>query len=95
MRAVTGASVDLTHAEFDAVRKLLENQQTWTLLGRGTVEDLADRIGDCLPSRDGRTAEDSHAAALTIARGPGRHLPAHGTVVPRPRRRAARHVVAS
>ena len=38
-------------------------------LGRGTVEDLATRIAACLPPRDGRTAEDSHAAALTIARG--------------------------
>ena len=69
VRAATGISVDLTHAEFDAVRKLLEDQQTWTMLGQGTVEDLADRIAGCLPPRDGRTAEDSHAAALTIARG--------------------------
>ena len=69
VRAATGTSVDLTHAEFDAVRKLLEDQQTWTMLGQGTVEDLADRIAACLPPRDGRTAEDSHAAALTIARG--------------------------
>ena len=69
VRAATGTSVDLTHAEFDAVRKLLEDQQTWTMLGRGTVEDLADRIADCLPPRDGRTVEDAHAAALTIARG--------------------------
>jgi CRP-like cAMP-binding protein len=69
VRAATGTSVDLTRAEFDAVRKLLEDQQTWTMLGRGTVEDLADRLAVCLPPRDGRTAEDSHAAALTIARG--------------------------
>ncbi len=69
VRAATGTSVDLTQAEFDVVRKLLEDQQTWTMLGRGTVEDLATRIGSCLPPRDGRTAEDSHAAALTIARG--------------------------
>jgi hypothetical protein len=51
------------------VRKLLEDQQTWSVAGRGTVEDLADRIAGCLPPRDGRTADDSHAAALTIARG--------------------------
>ena len=43
--------------------------ETWSALGHGTVEDLAHRIADCLPPRDGRTAEDSHAAALTIARG--------------------------
>ena len=69
VRAATGSSVDLTQAEFDAVRKLLEDQQTWGVAGRGTVEDLADRIAACLPPRDGRTAGDSHAAALTIARG--------------------------
>ena len=69
VRAATGTSVDLTQAEFDAVRKLLEDQQTWSVAGRGTVEDLATRIAACLPPRDGRTAEDSHAAALTIARG--------------------------
>ena len=69
VRAATGTSVDLTQAEFDAVRKLLQDQQTWTMLGQGTVEDLADRIADCLPPRDGRTTEDSRAAALTIARG--------------------------
>ena len=69
MRAATGTSVDLTKPEFDVLRKLLEDQQTWNVAGRGTVEDLATRIADCLPPRDGRTAEDSHAAALTIARG--------------------------
>ena len=69
VKAATGSSVDLTPAEFDAVRRLLEDQQTWILLGRGTVEDLATRIASCLPPRDGRTAEDSHAAAMTIARG--------------------------
>ena len=69
VRAATGTSVDLTQAEFDAVRKLLEDQQTWSVAGRGTVEDLATRIADCLPPRDRRTVGDAHAAALTIARG--------------------------
>ena len=69
VRAATGSSIDLTQAEFDAVRKLLEDQQTWSVAGRGTVEHLAMRIADCLPPRDGRTADDSHAAALTIAPG--------------------------
>ena len=69
VRAATGTSVDLTQAEFDAVRRLLEDRQTWSVAGRGTVEDLATRVAACLPPRDGRTAEDSHAAALTIARG--------------------------
>ena len=69
VRAATGSSVDLTDDELAAVRRLLEDQQTWTLLKHGTVEDLAARIADCLPARDGRTAEDSRAAGLTIARG--------------------------
>ena len=69
VRAATGASVDVSPAEFGAVRKLLEDQQTWSMAGRGTVEDLATRIAACLSPRDGRTAEDSHAAALIIARG--------------------------
>ena len=69
VRAATGTSVDLTRAEFDAVRRLLEDQETWSLAGRGTVDDLATRIASCMPPRDDRKAEDSHAAALTIARG--------------------------
>ena len=70
VKAATGSSVDLTHAEFRAVRKLLADQQTWSkLIGRGTVDDLAGQIADCLPPRDGLTADDAHAAALTIARG--------------------------
>ncbi len=69
VRTLTGASVDLTRTEFDAVRRLLEDQQTWSLAGQGTIEDLAAQIASCLPPRDGRTAEDSRAAALVIARG--------------------------
>jgi hypothetical protein len=67
--AAAGASIDLTQAEFIAVRRLLEDQRTWTLLGHGTVADLATQIADCLPPQNGRTAEDSHAAGETIARG--------------------------
>jgi NACHT domain len=69
LRAATGTSVDLSHAEFDALRRLLEDPQTWVLAGRGTMEDLISQIASCLPPRDGRTAEDSHAAAMTIGRG--------------------------
>jgi len=69
VRAATGTSVDLTQAEFDAVRKMLQDPQTWSLAGRGTVEDLAAAIASCLPPRDGRTAEVSHKGAMTIARG--------------------------
>jgi hypothetical protein len=69
VRAATGTSVDLSRSEFSAVRKLLEEKQTWSVLGQGTVEDLAARIESCLPSRDGRTADDANTAAVTIARG--------------------------
>jgi hypothetical protein len=69
VRAATGTSTDLSRAEFDAVRRLLESQQTWDLAGRGTVEDLAASIAACLPARDGRSAEDSLGAARSIARG--------------------------
>jgi hypothetical protein len=69
VKAAADRAVALNKAEFEAVRKLLEDQQTWTVLAHGTVEDLASRIASCLPLRDGRTAEDSQAAAVTIARG--------------------------
>jgi len=69
VKAASATAVDLTKDEFSAVRHLLEDPETWRALGHGTVEDLADRIGLCLPPRAGRTAEDSHVAALIIARG--------------------------
>lgn len=69
IRAATGNSVELTASEFSALHMLLEDQQTWVLLGRGTVKELADQIAACMPERNGRTAADSDAAALAIARG--------------------------
>jgi hypothetical protein len=69
VRTAAGSAAELTRAEFDAVRELLEDQRTWTLLGRGTVDDLAERIADRLQPGEGRTAGNSHAAALAIARG--------------------------
>jgi hypothetical protein len=69
VRAATGTSVDLSRVEFAAVRRLLEDQQTWSVDARGTVENLATRIASCLPPGDSRTAAESHAAALSIARG--------------------------
>ena len=65
----TGTSIDLTHDEFDAVRQLVADRHTWVKLRKGPVEDLATRIADLLPPRDGRSADDSHAAALVITRG--------------------------
>ena len=56
VRAATGTFVDLTQAEFDVLRKLLEDQQTWSVAGRGTVEDLATRIAACHHATAGQPA---------------------------------------
>ena len=69
VRAAAPAACDLAPAEFDALRRLLSDEQTWLLLGHATVNDLAVRVGDCIPSREGRSEADSRAAALSIARG--------------------------
>jgi hypothetical protein len=69
VRAAAPTSYDLAPAEFEALRQLLSDEQTWLLLGHATVDDLAARIVDCLPPRKGRSAADSRAAALSIARG--------------------------
>ena len=69
VKAATGTSADLTHDEFDAVRRLLEDPHTWSMLGRRPVAVLATWIADCLPRQGGRTTEDSQKVALTIARG--------------------------
>lgn len=69
VRVATGASVDLSKAEFEAVRELLEEQQTWSLLGHGTVAELEVQIASCLPAQEGRTSEDSQRVAMVIARG--------------------------
>ena len=69
VQLATGTSTDLTRDEFDAVRQLLADRQTWVRLGKGPIEDLATWIAGFLPPRDGRTADDSHSAALVITRG--------------------------
>jgi hypothetical protein len=55
VRAAAG-QVDLSDAEFAAVRRLLEQESTWITVGRGTVEDLADLVATCLPGREGSCA---------------------------------------
>ena len=69
VQAATGTSVDLTRTEFDAVRDLLEDQETWSVARRETVEDLVARLASLLPPRDGRTASESRVAAAVITRG--------------------------
>ena len=67
-RIVRAAAGDggLSDAEFAAVRRLLEQESTWVLVGRGTVEDLAALIASCLP---GRAGQDALAAGRAIAAG--------------------------
>jgi hypothetical protein len=66
VRAAAGDDVGLSDAEFAAIRCLLEEESTWVVVGRGTVEDLAKQIAACLP---GRADGGSLAAARGIAAG--------------------------
>jgi hypothetical protein len=69
VKAATGTSVELSNQEFAAVRELLEDPETWRLIGHGTVEDLAAKIASCMPRRVGLTGSDSRVAAMITARG--------------------------
>ena len=66
VRAASGDDVGLSRAEFAAVRGLLEQEGTWELAARGTVEDLAARIASCLT---GGTSDGELAAGRAIAAG--------------------------
>lgn len=61
-----GSGMALSGAECNAVRRLLEDERTWVLAGRGTVEDLAAQLAGCLPAR---AHEDALIAARVIAKG--------------------------
>ena len=52
---VRGAAgdLDLSSAEFAAIRQLLENESTWAEVGRGRVEDLAVLIASCIRTQSG------------------------------------------
>ena len=73
VKAAAGTSVQLSRDEIRDLRKLLESEQTWSLLAGGRLheklEELTGKIADCLLARDGRTAEDAREAAGAIARG--------------------------
>lgn len=69
VKAAASTSAGLSRSEFGAVRELLEDKHTWTLLRHGTVADLAAKIAEKLPPGQGRTADDLQAASLGIARG--------------------------
>lgn len=61
-----GGEARLSRAEFATVRRLLEQDETWVLAGRGTVEDLAGCIASCLVERG---ADGALAAGRAIAAG--------------------------
>ena len=65
----TDSAINLSDAEFKDLRKLLEKQETWRLLAGHQVSELSEEIAACLPTRDGRTTEDSTKAAWAIAHG--------------------------
>ena len=65
VRAAAGG-IELSDAEFAAVRRLLEKEGTWAEVGQGTVEDLAALIAVCLPDR---AYESALAAGRAIAGG--------------------------
>jgi hypothetical protein len=63
-----GTSVHLTQAQFASVRRLLEEPQTWLLIGSGTVEDLVREISACF-AKSGDSDERDLVMARAIARG--------------------------
>ena len=73
VKAAADTSVQLSRDEISNLRELLKQEQTWSLLADGKltekVQALTGQIADCLPPRDGRTAEDAREAAGAIARG--------------------------
>jgi NACHT domain len=66
VRAATDGHVDLTRAEFDAIRDLLGQESTWDNLGQDGVEHLASRIAKCLEEED---EGESRRAGGAIAAG--------------------------
>jgi hypothetical protein len=69
VRSAAGSAGDLRQADFNAVRQLLEDPQTWSVAGGESIQALTKLIASCLPERDGRTVDAAHAAAEAIARG--------------------------
>jgi hypothetical protein len=66
IRATTDAEIGLSDAEFDGIRRLLEEEESWVQIGRGPVEKLAVMIAACLPDRDPAYAL---ATGRAVARG--------------------------
>ena len=73
VKAAAGTSVQLSRDEIKDLQKLLEKEQTWSLLAGGRLheklQELTGKIADCLSARDGRTVADARDVAGAIARG--------------------------
>jgi hypothetical protein len=69
VRGATGTEITLTPAEFESVRRLLEDPATWRMLGQEPLEKLVSRTAACLALGHGRTTESRREAALVIVRG--------------------------
>jgi hypothetical protein len=65
--AAARGAADVSDAELAAVRRLLEQESTWLLAGRGTVEDVAALIASRLPGGAGEVS--SMAVGRAIAAG--------------------------
>ena len=73
VKAAAGGSDRLSRDEIRDLRKLLEAEETWSLLAGGKLheklQELTGKIRRCLPARGGRTTEGADEAAGAIARG--------------------------
>ena len=69
VKAATGTSASLSHAEIKDLRGLLEDEETWRQLAGLDVARLTGRVADCLSLRGNRTTADARAIAEAIARG--------------------------
>ena len=69
VKAATGTSASLSHAEIKDLRGLLEDEATWRQLAGIDVVRLTGRVAECLSQRGDRTTADARAVAEAIARG--------------------------
>jgi hypothetical protein len=69
VKAAAGAHLDLSRDDVKAIRRLLEDRQTWAQLGHGTVEQLAQTVAASLPAGADRTAAETVLIGLSVARG--------------------------
>lgn len=67
VKVATGTT-GLTRRELDAVARLLQDADTWRLLGHGAPEDMVQKIAVCLREANGPAARDPVPVAGVITR---------------------------